>query len=276
MSLLESNHISASELADVTLVVKVGVLLSAVSNLGTELANSSLRAENHSLLAGSSLNVVNELEESLGVKRTRLNVCSVEVVGVGSDACESSVCSGNDVLVECLSNAVNELVEVDTASEESAEVLVNADNLHLGRNLNGVATNDSLTTNALNAVCNGSNDKVCVALNVKLSDIALSDVSVVNESKERIALSLDTLFDNYRKKLLSNCEERSALVEGLRGNLCGTAVELDESVAESIGSVSRSVIAHRTASDGVDGNCENILIHNHLSPFLKLIRQRRG
>ena len=276
MSLLESDYVSACELADVALVVKVGVLLSAVSNLGTELANSGLGADDSGLLAGSSLNVVNELEERLSVHRAGLNVSGVEVVSVCSDTCESSVCSGNDVLVECLSYAVNELVEVDTTSKESAEVLVNTNNLHLGGNLNCVATNDSLATNALNAVGNGSNDEVSVTLDVELSEVALCDVLVVNKSEEGVALSLDAFLDDNGDKLLNKSEERSALVEGLRGNLCRAAVELDESVTKSVGSVSSSIVAHRTASYGVNGNSKNLVIHIHLSPFVKLIRQRCG
>nr|DAG62797.1 MAG TPA: hypothetical protein [Caudoviricetes sp.] len=246
----------------VVLVVVAGILSNG------QLAESGLCTDYSCSLAGRSLNVLYESKQLVLTVCTGNDVGRVKSFSSGGQTVDGIVSKLVDMVLVRLCNAVNEFVEVNAACKKSAEVLVNADDLHDRGDSHSLTAGDSLATNALNAISGSRNYKVGIALDVELRGVTILEVTVLNEVEEGVVFSLDALFDGNRDDLLNELIEVAAGTEGLGVELCGAAVHLDKSSTELFGSLRLAVLCVSLVLYSVDSDREYIVsFHSFISPF---------
>ena len=263
MTLGNSNHGGAVELAGVTHVVQV--FLSTIGHDSVlQVAQSLLGADDgSSLAASSSFDMSNQVEQLVLVVSASFGEVSNTTHLLGGSASPQSVNIVQQVLTEGLSNLVDEVVEVNTTGQHTVQFLINLDHLQRSGDRGLGASAQSLTTDTLSTVSSLSHDEQVVIFDNEQVLVALSNIAEVDHSVEEF-VALQALDNSARQDGLNQGEQTLALAVTnlLVVQNSGAAVSLDQSLTQDIHRLVLRILFN-SATISIDGELDNIIHFSH-------------
>ena len=143
-----------------------------------------------------------------------IRACGREVSNTTEVVSSSGAPQGVDIvqklLTERLGNLADKRVEINTTRKDAVELFVNFHNLQRGRNGNFADAAQTLTANALRAICSLGHDKEIAVFNLENVLVTLGDIAEINQSVE-ILIALQTLNDGTGENLLNQRKQTAAL-----------------------------------------------------------------
>nr|DAG42698.1 MAG TPA: hypothetical protein [Caudoviricetes sp.] len=260
MALLHSNQGNTGQLASIT--HRIDALLVGIRAVDVrDFAQSLASTNDGSRLAGRSLNMLDQVQQLVSIQRTGLHIRSLQAA---DHATKSSISGVQVVTGKGGRSSLDQVVEINTASQHTVQFLVNLDSAELGVDGNVLTGLEALTADALRTLGDVSNSQQNVLLGMENVGVAQRQVTILNKLGEEL-VALQTLFADLLNGNLDDAEQAVALTiaHSLQINSGLAAVSLNQGLAQNFLAVGNAVLLAQSAKIAIDCKVNKLVINFH-------------